>query len=237
MKKITGILWLWISSQNICQAQNQDSYPQINNYINTFSADEVKYNETTKNVKLTEIQGSPYLTDSFVVGSIYTNRNEQFQNIPVRYNIYTDNVEYIMGASSVLELKNPETVEKIEFENYKLIYLSLSDKKNAVKGFFVLLTEGYATLLSKPRITLQKPTPQGGYNDYQPPGFLRHPDIYYLKIGNNNLNIIRSKRNLIKSFPDCRKNLTNYINANNINISDQKGLTDLVQFYNSLKQN
>jgi hypothetical protein len=237
MKHVFFIPCLLIFIFDFCQAQNQEPISKTNNYINTYASDEVKFNASVKNVSFKEIQGSPYLIDSFVVGSIYTNRKEQFQNIPVRYNIFTDNVEYIMGASSVLDLKNPETVEKIEFENYKLIYLSLPHKNNVVKGFFIVLTEGYATLLSKPRITLQKPTQQGAYNDYQPPVFLRHTDIYYLKIGNNHANIVRTKRKLIKSFPDRRENLTNYIKANNIKISDQKGLIDLVQFYNSLQQN
>jgi hypothetical protein len=219
---------------DFCQAQNQEPISKTNNYINTYTADEVKFNASVKRVSFKEIQGSPYLIDSFVVGSIYTNRNEQFQNIPVRYNIFTDNVEYIMGASSVLELKNPETVEKIEFENYKLIYLSLPHKNNLVKGFFIVLTEGYATLLSKPAVTLHKPSQPGGYIDAQPPRFSRNPDIYYIKVGKNQPKFIKTKKHLITSFPDFRAELSNYIKINNIKISDQKSLTDLVQYYNSL---
>jgi hypothetical protein len=139
-----------------------------------------------------------------------------------------------MGASSVLELKNPETVEKIEFENYKLIYLSLPHKNNVVKGFFIVLTEGYATLLSKPAVTLHKPSQPGGYIDAQPPRFSRNPDIYYIKVGKNQPKFIKTKKHLITSFPDFRAELSNYIKINNIKISDQKSLTDLVQYYNSL---
>jgi hypothetical protein len=218
---------------DFCKAQNQD-IKQTNNYINSYSAETVKYNEAAKNVKIAEIQGSPFLTDSFVLGSIYTNRNEQFQNIPVRYNIYTDNMEYIMGVSRVLELKNPETVEKIEFGNYKLIYLSQSNKNKSGNGFFVVLAEGKATLLSKPAVTLHNPSQPGGYIDAQPPRFSRNPDTYYIKVGENKANIIRNKRHLITSFPDSREELSNYIKAHNTKISDQKSLSDLVQFYNSL---
>jgi len=219
---------------DFCEAQNQETISNPYNYINTYAADEVKYNTSVKNVSFKEIQGSPYLIDSFVVGSIYTHRNEQFQNIPVRYNIFTDNIEYIMGASSVLELKNPETVEKIEYGNYKLIYLSQSNKNKSGNGFFIVLTEGNATLLSKPGVTLHKPTQTGGYNDAQPPSFSRNPDTYYIKIGTNQANILRNKRQLITSFPDYREKLRNYIKLNNTKISDQKSLINLVQYYNSL---
>ena len=57
--------------------------PKIENYINSYATEEVKYNANTKNVSYKEIQGSPFLIDSFIVGSVYTSKNEQFQNIPL----------------------------------------------------------------------------------------------------------------------------------------------------------
>jgi len=219
---------------DFCEAQNQGTIETTYSYMNSYSSESVKYNAAAKNVDITEIQGSPFLTDSFVIGSIYTTGNGHFQNIPVRYNIYTDNVEYIMGVSSVLEFKNPETVEKVEFGNYKLIYLLQSNKNKSGNGFFVVLAEGKATLLAKLKVTLLNPSPPGGYNDAQPPRFSRNPDTYYIKVAKNHPNFIRNKRQLINSFPDSRDELSNYIKANNTKISDHKSLTELVQFYNSL---
>jgi len=233
MKHLFYISLLLIFKFDFCEAQDQ-GITKTYNYINSYSAESVKYNETDKNIKIAEIQGSPFLTDSFILGSVYTNNNGQVQNIPVRYNIYTDNIEYIMGASSVLELKNPETVEKVDYGNYKLIYLSQSNKNKSKNGFFIVLTDGNATLLSKPGVTLHKPSPPGGYIDAQPPRFSRNPDTYYIKVGKNQAKIIRNKRHLITSFPDSREELSNYIKAHNTKISDQKSLSDLVQFYNSL---
>jgi hypothetical protein len=237
MKHLFFIPCLLIFIFDFCEAQNQESISKTYNYINTYASDEVKYNTSGKNVSFNEIQGSPYLIDSFVVGSIYTNRNEQFQNIPVRYNIYTENIEYIVGAGSVLELKNPETVEKVDYGNFELIYLSQSNKNKSRNGFFIVLTDGNATLLSKPGVTLHKPSPQGGYIDGQPPRFSRNPDTYYIKVGKNKAKIIRNKRHLITSFPDSREELSKYIKTHNTKISDQKSLIDLVQYYNFIKSN
>ena len=217
-------------------AQTENNIPKTNDYINSYASDEVKFNETIKNVGYKDFQGSPYLTDSFTVGSIYTYKNEQFQNIPIRYNIYTDNIEYIMGASRVLELKNPESVEKVELQNCKLVYLQASGIKNQAQGFFIVLTEGKATLLSKPRVTLQKPTPQGAYNDSQPPGFLRHTDTYYLKTADN-ICLLSNRKKLIQSFPEHRKQVADYIKANHVKVTDSKNLTELVKYYNSLQDN
>jgi hypothetical protein len=234
MKQFFLTILVLISFFELIFAQTESNVTKTNNFINAYASDEVKFNESVKNIRYKEIQGSPYLTDSFAVGSIYTSKNEHFQNIPIRYNIFTDNIEYIMGASSVLELKNPETVEKIEFGNYKLIYSSQSHKNKSGNGFFIVLTEGNVTLLSKPGVTLHKPTQTGGYNDAQPPRFSRNPDTYYIKVGKNQASILRNKRQLITSFPDYREELRNYIKSNNTKISDQKSLSNLVQYYNSL---
>ncbi len=235
MKHLFFIQFLLISIFNFCEAQVEVTpKTKDENYINSYVADEAKYNSNVKNVSYNEIQGSPYLIDSFIVGSIYTSKNEHFQNIPLRYNIFIDNIEYIMGASSILTLKNPETVEKVEYGNYKLIYLSQSEKTKFGNGFFIVLTEGKATLLSKPGVTLHKPTQSGGYTDAQPPRFSRNPDTYYIKVGKNQAKIIKSKKQLINIFPDSREELSNYIKANNTKISDQKYLSDLIQYYNSL---
>ncbi len=235
MKYLFLIQCLLIFIFDFCEAQVEVTpKTKDENYINSYVADEAKYNANIKNVSFKEILGSPYLIDSFVVGSIYTSKNEHFQNIPMRFNIYTDNIEYIMGASSILTLKNPETVEKVEYGNYKLIYLSQSDKTKFENGFFIVLTEGNATLLSKPGVTLHNPTQPGGYSDAQPPHFSRNPDTFFIKIGKNQAKIIKNKKHLITSFPYFREDLSNYIKANNTKISDQKSLSDLVQYYNSL---
>jgi hypothetical protein len=238
MKYLFLIQCLLIFIFDFCEAQVEVTpKTKDENYINSYVADEAKYNANIKNVSYKEIQGSPYLIDSFVVGSIYTSKNEHFQNIPMRYNIFTDNIEYIMGVSSVLTLKNPETVEKVDYGNYKLIYLSHSCKNKLGNGFFIVLTEGNATLLSKPGVTLHKPTQSGGYSDAQPPRFSRNPDTYYIKVGKNQAKIIKSKKQLINTFPDSREELSNYIKANNTKLSDQKSLSDLVQYYNFIKSN
>jgi len=237
MKHLFFISCVLIFIFDFCEAQNQETISNPYNYINTYASDEVKYNTSVKNVSFKEIQGSPYLIDSFVVGSVYSNNNGQVQNIPIRYNIFTDNIEYIMGESSVLELKNPETVDKVEFGNYKLIYLSQSNKNKSRNGFFIVLTEGNATLLSKPAVTLLNPTHPGGYNDAQPPRFSRNTDTYYIKVGKNKAKIIRNKRHLITSFPDSREELSKYIKTHNTKISDQKSLINLVQYYNFIKSN
>lgn len=234
MKRLFSISLLLIITFDLCIAQNQNPFTTTSEYINSYSAESVKYNEAAKNVKIAEIQGSPFLTDSFVLGTVYANNYGQVQNIPMRYNIFTDNIEYIMGESSVLELKNPETVDKVEFGDYKLIYLSQSNKNKSGNGFFIVLAEGNATLLLKPAVTLHKPTLPGGYIDAQPPRFSRNPDTFYIRVGKNQAKIIRNKRNLITSFPDYRDQLSNYIKEHDTKISDQKSISELVQFYNSL---
>jgi len=67
-----------------------------------------------------DIEGSPYLNKEFVEGTIYTNQKNQYNNIPIRYNIYTDELEYRTPDNQILTLATPQIVEKADFGDYSI---------------------------------------------------------------------------------------------------------------------
>jgi hypothetical protein len=169
-----------------------------------------------------------------MTGSIYTQNKQQFLNIPVRYNIYTDNIEYILGAGRVLQLEAPESVEKVEFGSYKLIFIPEEKQRPKDAGFFIVLVEGKVSLLSKPEIRLKKPTPPGGYVEQEPPLLVRKPDTFYLKTSSNQILPVRSKNGLVSAFSDNKEKMSQYMKKNKIKLSDSESLTELIRYYNSL---
>ena len=71
MKHLFFISCLLIFIFDFCEAQVEVTpKTKDENYINSYVSNEAKYNANIKNVSYKEIQGSPYLIDSFVVGSI-----------------------------------------------------------------------------------------------------------------------------------------------------------------------
>lgn len=229
MKKIAGFIILFVLIAGAVSAQYL-SYDIIK------TMDFYRLNNTTiespKNT-LTEasIEGSPYLNDEFINGTVYTTDKKKVVDIPLRYNIYNDNLEFKMPTGEIMEIAKPESVERAEFGKIKMIY-HLSDSKEA--GFFKLISEGKVSLLAKPDIFFQKATKEAAYKEAQPPRFIQKPEIPYLKNNENVVVKIKGKKDLINEFSDHKNEVEAFIKKNKIKASNQDDLIKVVEFYNSL---
>jgi hypothetical protein len=180
-----------------------------------------------------QIQGSPYLNDEFSPGSIYTFDKQRYSDIPLRYNIYNDNLEFKTPAGEIQALATPEIVELAEFNSTQMVYLSYKSK-TIKKGFFVLMEKGKVSLYSKPGVMFKEATEPGAYKDAEPPKFVRKSDEYYLQFNSEPAIIIGNKKDLIAAFPDNQDKIKSFISKNKIKTNKPEGLTELVKYYNSL---
>jgi len=181
-----------------------------------------------------DIEGSPYLEDNFIKGSVYTTSKTEYVDVPLRYNIYNDQLEFKTGNDKVQALAAPEMIEKIEFGNYKMVYAPYSISKKIRRGFFVVLAEGKSSLYEKPRITFKEATEPGGYKDAEPAKFVRNTDEYYIRVGENQAKLVGNKNDLLEVFPDHQKQLETFIKKNKIKPNKPESLKELVKYYNSL---
>jgi len=178
--------------------------------------------------------GSPYLKDEFVNGSIYSVQRIQYEEVPLRYNAYNDELEFKSPTEEILALANPDIVEKAVIGDTTLVYLHFLQANKTKKGFFIVLVEGKVSLYAKPDIFLKPATQPGAYKDPEPPKFVRKSDEYYLKTENGQAQLIANKKELIAAFPDNRDKIENYISKNKIKTNKPESLTELVKYYNSL---
>jgi len=181
-----------------------------------------------------DFQGSPYLDDNFVKGSVYTTSKTEYVDVPLRYNIYNDQIEFKTGDNRVQALAVPESIEKIEFGNYKMVYIPYSISKKVRRGFFVTLAEGKASLYEKPRVTFKEATEAGAYKEAEPAKFVRNTDEYYIRVGENQAKLVGNKNDLLEVFPDHQKQLETFIKKNKIKPNKPESLKELVKYYNSL---
>jgi hypothetical protein len=188
------------------------------------------------NKPLTEsqIKGSPYLNDDFFPGSIYTTQKQHFTDIPLRYNIYNDDLEFKTPAGQVQALATPEIVEKAVFGSTELVYSPylLGDKTK--KGFFVVLKEGKASLYLKPGVLFREGTAPGAYKDPEPPKFVKKSDDYYIRFETGNAILIGNKKDLIATFPDNQDKIESFISKHKIKTNKPDDLKELIHYYNSL---
>ncbi len=181
-----------------------------------------------------DIEGSPYLNNEFVKGSIYTTSKTQYADIPLRYNIYNDDIEFKTEEGEINALATPEIVEKIEFAEFNMVYVPFSMIKKINRGYFIVLTEGKASLYSRAEVIFIKATEPGAYQDAKPANFQRKPDTYYIRIGQDVAKLVDNKKDLIDAFPDNQDKIEDFVKKNKTKTNSAESLKELVQYYNSL---
>lgn len=183
---------------------------------------------------LKDIKGSPYLNNEFVSGTIYTTMKTQYKDVPLRYNMYNDDLEFKNPAGEILALAQPEIVEYAVFGDYRLVYSNYLSGTKQKKGLLVLIEDGKAKLLSKVSVLYQEPTEPGAYKEAEPAKFVRRADELYIRVGSEMALPVSNKKSVLETFPDNRDKIEDFISKNKIKLNKPEGLTAVIKFYNSL---
>jgi len=210
------------------------TYAQIEYQISSVM-DLMKINKTGQTtISEEDIEGSPYLNEEFIKGTVYTTNKYQYNDIPLRYNIYNGDVEFKTPDNKILAIAASETIEKIVFGNYTLEYIPYISVKKAENGYLLVLSKGKVSLYAKPEITYVAPTKAAAYKDAEPAKFQRRNDTFYLRIGSETAKSVGNKKDLNGAFPDHQAEIEAFLKKNKISTSKADELKSLVEFYNAL---
>ncbi|MEE4285285.1 MAG: hypothetical protein V2I31_04020 [Mariniphaga sp.] len=179
------------------------------------------------------INGTPYLNDGFIEGSVFTTSKTHYVDVPLRYNIYNDQIEFQLGENPVQALAAPETVELIQYGDYTFEYVPFTNVKKIRRGFFIVEEKGNATLYSKPQVVFENAKEPAAYQDAVPARFVKRPNEYYIRIGKEPAMLIAKRKDLEEVFPDHKDEISDFIKKNKVKPNDPELLKELVQFYNS----
>lgn len=181
-----------------------------------------------------DVAGSPYLNDDFVEGSVYTTSGIQYKGLPLRYNIYNDQMEFKAEKGEIQAVAAPEITEKIEFGGDKWIYAPYSHAKKTGKGYFIVLEEGNIALYKKPQIQFEPPKDAAPFQDAEQARFVPRPDLYYIRVGNEEARLVSSKKDFAEILPEHQKEVEKFVKKNKVKPSKPERIAELVRFYNSL---
>ena len=182
-----------------------------------------------------DIEGSPYLNDEFIEGTVFTTSKTQYVGVSLRYNIYSDQIEFKASEGAVQALAAPETVEKVEFGEYKMVYIPFAVSKKIRRGFFREIEPGEkVVLLARLQVVFEDAKKPAAYQDAEPPKFIRKPEDYYIRVGKEPAQLISRKKDLEEVFPEHKKDVNSFIKKNKVKPNKPERMAELVQFYNSL---
>lgn len=179
-----------------------------------------------------KIEGSPYLNESFAPADVYSSKGK-FPSVQMRYNIYTDEIEY--KQKDIVYILLPGTdVKKIVFGDHVFVVESVDVKGKPKTGYFSLLDSGKVTLLAKKVVTFREAqAPKALEAEGKPAKYSKSQDEFLYKIGDGPLMEVNNIKKMIETFPDKQDELRQFAAKEKIS-RNEKELTKLIKYYNSL---
>lgn len=231
MKRILIFIVFFLNLPGSAFAQNEY---QIRQAIDFYSTAKFRSGEWKTTLSESDIEGSPYLNDEFISGTIYTTSKQKFIDIPLRYNIYNDALEFKTAEEQIQEMATPEILESAEFGDYTMVYSPYSINKKVHHGFFQVVVSGETSLYLRNNILFKKAEKPAAYKEAVPAQFYKKPDTYFIKVGTAEAKKVNNKKELIDIFPDHQNEISSYLKKNKIKTNNPEMLIKLVEYYNSL---
>jgi hypothetical protein len=178
------------------------------------------------------IKDHQFLFSKEYLPATVTINGNTFNNIDVRYDIFSD--ELITPVSNLTVLKlNKEMIDSftLNFQNkaYKFINIT-NDSLKGLNGYVNVLVAGKTSLYVKYRKEIANLAVDNKYDLFYPV-----QKLYFIKDGV--LNLISGKREFLNLLDDYKVQVRSYIKKNRLRISknDPESFVPVVNFYNSLR--
>lgn len=181
-----------------------------------------------------EIEGSPYASEEYLPGEVITTGNLAYKGIPLRLNIYSNEMEFKTEDGSIFSLGTPEIIDFILIGKEKYIYCPYSQGPRIQKGYFRILTEGKVILLEKKIVKLLPAEPAQAYKDAEPAKFVKSPAEYYIRILPAEAKRIADKKDFQEIVTDHPVEMNDFIRKNKIRFTKSEDMVKLIEYYNSL---
>ncbi len=192
-------------------------------------------NNIDGNLSYDDISGSPYLNKNFAEGSIIMNDSTSYVHVPLRYNMYTDKIEFEGKNDIVLEIASPQLYDSFTFSNQTFTYESYLDESNLKNGYFEVLADGNIRLLKQYVLKFKPAVPAKAYQDAVPPTFDQLDSKYYIQKGNETALELRSKTKSAELLSTYCPEIEGWIKKKKLKINKEEDLVQIIEHCNSVQ--
>jgi hypothetical protein len=160
------------------------------------------------------VQDDQFLFSKEFLPGVLTIRSKTFNNVPLKYDIFNDEVLTPIDSGRILQL-NKELIDSfsLSFQNRKYLFIKMTeDTLKASKSFFNVLYKGKTTLLLKHEKKIDKLSVDGKYDK-----FYQINRIFI--VSGEKLYPVNSKVDLFKVMPEDKSQLKDFMKNNKIRVS------------------
>lgn len=178
------------------------------------------------------IDGSPYLMDEFTEGEVIINDSIRIENVPLRYNIYTDKIEFKKLGEQILEIGNESSAYKFDFDDFSFRNLNyLVDGKTKL-GILELLVDGKVKLYKKYNLELAPAQKAIGFQDATPDRFVRKEVQYVISIGQEVPYVFGNTKKLLPELQKTKADINSFVKKEKLRLRSEMGLCKLIRYCN-----
>jgi hypothetical protein len=181
-----------------------------------------------------EIQGSPYESNEFVPGEIITISKLHYTEIPLRFNIFNNQVEFKNPDGNILSIGFPEMIDSVLIGKDLYIYYPIKTLPKMQYSYLKVLTDKSPTLLQKLNVFLKEAEPAGAYKEAVLAKFERRPDDFYLVTFPGEAKKIDNKKDILENLSGKSSEIEEFIKKNKTKFNKAEDLVQLMEYYYSL---
>lgn len=220
-QKFTTLIMLFLAFLTFGQSSNNE----YNNYM--YHLGTVTTTRGDHSAEIEKITSKMYLSDNY----LQTKIDDEKVEIPVKYNIYRDKMEFSKNGQTFF--LNKESVKKLTFvdldKNYEVFKF-----KGELK-YFETHNSGNNRLLSREIIKfVNAERPKSHYQKQQTADFKKGKDKFYIKFNNTIVEIPSKNSNFYSLFGKNKKKIKKFIKSNKLSIKKVDDLKKIIEYYNTI---
>jgi len=177
------------------------------------------------------VSGTMYYDESFMHAKI----DDAEEVVFLRYNAFRDEMEFKQGNDTYYLVKDDNTIINFFNNNRIYQYLKYVDVDKVEKrGFLLRVVDGEKSLYKSEKIILIPERPsKTGYETPKPAEYKKSKEVFYIKIGEETKVFPKNKKELLETFPNQNKEISDFLKANRTSFSNESDLIKLTKFLNT----
>jgi hypothetical protein len=201
----------------------------IARYISVIDGQSEIYNGVQYHLYPPAYKGSAYFQDrAMCVPAIVCYNGTWYKNVPVLYDMYTDEMVSELGDS--LYTLRADRISGIYLSGHHFVYLKSAESKNLPAGYYDQLYDGTSAVLVKRARTVQNRVTQQAVEV-----IYENQDVIYIKKDQKYIPV-NSKGSVLDIFKDKAKQLKQYLSDNKIAYKKDKeaSIVKLAGYYDQI---
>jgi hypothetical protein len=176
-----------------------------------------------------DVQGTPYLFDDWLPGSVVTEDGKTYDNLKLRYNIRFSQLIFLNQNDEVLGFREPVKMFTINHMVFANGFPPVDTQ--TIAAFYQVLADGKIKLLKYSKKVIEE---RQTYGATAMEKSYRKMQSYYIFKDGKMVKVRADKKSLLAALPDHSAQLESYIKDNNVNLKDDMAIAQVIVYYNTL---